>query len=451
MGRPMASTQPPEEFYESEPFSDADALDDLNRWPERVKDQFLYPIRTTSAEGVTFQQLAFSANLQEFSQRVSLVCALASNGKLTPQEAFEQIQILWLRLNQTKETLLDHSSTMPAQPAVAYQPAPSELSVAQPSVDFSVIIPTYNRRPILEKCLAALTHQQLGAYEGYEVIVVDDGSTDGTVEWLTTDPPAIANFQLLTQEHQGPAAARNLGIRQATGKIIIFIDSDLVVVDSFLAAHAQVLKAHNVSGDPHRPGESKIFTYGRVINTCNFDYPQSEPFKPTDFSAAFFATGNVAIARYWLDQAAESAEGPFDTRFSLYGWEDLELGVRLKKLGLKLVKCPAAAGYHWHPPFSLQQIPQLIDRERQRGRMGVLFYQKHPTWEVRLMIQMTPLHQILWGILSLGGWLNEHRLAPLLRWMIKQGRSQLALELCRICFLNWYNVKSVYEAYRRAR
>jgi Predicted glycosyltransferases len=76
----------------------------------------------------------------------------------------------------------------------------------------------------------------------------------------------------------------------------------------------------------------------------------------------------VAIARHWLIEA-----GLFDTRFQLYGWEDLELGVRLKKLGLKLIKCPAAVGYHWHPPFNLKQIPGMIDREIQRGRMGVLF------------------------------------------------------------------------------
>lgn len=63
----------------------------------------------------------------------------------------------------------------------------------------------------------------------------------------------------------------------------------------------------------------------------------------------------------------------FDTMFSQYGWEDLELGVRLKRLGLKLIKCPSAVGYHWHPPFNLEQIPQLIEKEIERGKMGVLF------------------------------------------------------------------------------
>jgi hypothetical protein len=118
---------------------------------------------------------------------------------------------------------------------------------------------------------------------------------------------------------------------------------------------------------------------------------------------------------------------------------------------LRLVKCPQATGYHWHPPFELQQLPALIERERQRGRMGILFYQKHPTWAVRFMIQLTPLHQVLWGLLSLGGWLNEKRLEPLLRWLTQKGQSQLALELCRIFFLNWYNVQAVYAAYREIK
>ena len=303
----------------------------------------------------------------------------------------------------------------------------------------SIVIPTYNRKPILEKCLKALEKQQLNddKISNYEVVLVDDGSTDGTLEWLQENKNDFSHVCCFSQDHLGPAAARNLGVNKAKGDTIIFIDSDLVVTESFLQCHADAL----VKGQK-KLGSDRLFTYGAVINTCNFDHPTSEPYKITDFSAAYFATGNVAIAKKWLDKA-----GLFDTGFQLYGWEDLELGVRLKQLGLKLIKCPEAVGYHWHPPFSLAQIPNLIDKEIQRGRMGVLFYQKHPTFEVRLMIQMTLLHRILWGILSLGGTLNERTLAPILQWLINQGKPQLALEIARI-FLNWYNVKGVYSAYR---
>lgn len=308
---------------------------------------------------------------------------------------------------------------------------------------FSVVIPTYNRKLILEKCLKALEHQHLtngSVVSGYEVVLVDDGSTDGTLEWLQENAADFPHVRSYTQDHLGPAAARNLGVERSVGDTIIFIDSDLVVTENFLQAHADALIQGQLD-----VGSDHIFTYGQVINTCNFDNPTAEPYKLTDFSAAYFATGNVAIARKWLTKA-----GLFDTRFQLYGWEDLELGVRLKAYGLKLIKCPSAVGYHWHPPFALDQIPNLIDKEIQRGRMGVLFYQKHPIWEVRMMIQMTWIHRLLWGILSLGGNLNEHTLAPFLQWLINQGKPQLALEIARI-FLNWYNVQGVYAAYAQLR
>lgn len=305
---------------------------------------------------------------------------------------------------------------------------------------FSVVIPTYDRQPILEKCLKTLENQQSShLFSDYEVVVVDDGSTDGTVEWLKSNS-AFPHVKLFCQNHQGAAAARNLGVENAIGDTIIFIDSDLVVTDVFLRSHAEAL--HDGQKEL---GSDRLFTYGRVINTCNFDNPTAEPFKVTDFSAAYFATGNVAIARHWLEKA-----GLFDVGFQLYGWEDLELGVRLKQLGLKLIKCPDAVGYHWHPAFSLEQIPSMIDKEIQRGRMGVLFYQKHPTWDVKMMIQMTWISRSLWEVLTIGGRLNEHTMAPLIRWLIQQGKPQLAEQVARI-FLNWYTVRAVYDAYAESQ
>ena len=303
----------------------------------------------------------------------------------------------------------------------------------------SVVIPTYNRFPILKKCLFALEKQYItdSNIEGYEIILVDDGSTDNTLEWLEKNQQQFPHLKTFQQDRQGPAAARNLGIDRAAGDTIIFIDSDLVVTEHFLQAHASALIAGK-----EKLKSDRLFTYGWVINTCNFDNPTTESYKITDFSAAYFATGNVAIAKKWLLEA-----GKFDPRFQLYGWEDLELGVRLKKLNLKLIKCPEAVGYHWHPPFKIEQIPQLIEREIQRGRMGVIFYRKHPTWNVKMMIQMTLLHRLLWGALTLRGTLNEKTMRPLLQWLIARGKPQLALEIARI-FLNWYNVKSVYAANR---
>ncbi|MDJ0570718.1 MAG: glycosyltransferase family 2 protein [Pleurocapsa sp. MO_192.B19] len=303
----------------------------------------------------------------------------------------------------------------------------------------SVVIPTYNRLPILKKSLAALEKQKLTdrKINGYEIVLVDDGSRDKTLVWLAENQAKLPHVKIFQQNHQGAAAARNLGVTNAVGDTIIFIDSDLVVTESFLQSHADAL----VRGEDNLQSD-RLFTYGAVINTNNFDNPTSEPYKITDFSAAYFATGNVAIARKWLEKA-----GLFDTGFQLYGWEDLELGVRLKKLDLKLIKCPKAVGYHWHPAFNLEQIPQLIEQEIQRGKMGVVFYHKHPTFDVKMMIQMTIIHRILWGILSLGGTLNERTLKPLLQWLINHNQPQLAEQVARI-FLNWYNVQGVYTAYQ---
>lgn len=302
----------------------------------------------------------------------------------------------------------------------------------------SVVIPTYNRLPILKKSLAALEQQTFtdSTIDNYEIVLIDDGSKDQTLAWLAKNTTQLPHVKIFKQHHQGAAAARNLGIANAQGDIIVFIDSDLVVTEVFLQSHANAL----MQGEKELHSD-RLFTYGAVINTNNFDDPISEPYKITDFSAAYFATGNVAIARKWLEEA-----GLFDLSFQLYGWEDLELGVRLKKLDLNLIKCPQAVGYHWHPAFDLEQIPKMIDQEIQRGKMGVIFYQKHPTFNVRMMIQMTPFHRLLWGILSLGGKLNEQSLKPLLQWLIDNHRPQLAEQVARI-FLNWYNVQAVYAAY----
>jgi glycosyltransferase involved in cell wall biosynthesis len=308
-------------------------------------------------------------------------------------------------------------------------------------VFFSIVIPTYNRLPILQQCLRALEVQTCDpqVVAGYETIVVDDGSADGTIDWLRANSAQLPHVKIFEQAHKGASAARNLGVEQAQGDIIIFIDSDIVVLPDFLQCHADALVREQQAA-----GDDKIFTYGAVINTANFDNPTSEKYKIIDFSNAYFATTNVAIPRHWLMEV-----GLFDLDFDLYGWEDLELGVRLKNRGIKMVKCPEAVGYHWHPAFTLDRIPRLIQQEIERGQMGVIFYKKHPTLDVKIMIQMTVFHRILWNILSLGGALNERTMKPLLQWLIDRQKPQLAEQFARI-FLNQYSVQEVHSAYLKS-
>ena len=303
----------------------------------------------------------------------------------------------------------------------------------------SVVIPTYNRLPILRQCLQALERQETGGpLQAYEVVLVDDGSTDDTVRWLDAHATAFPHLRLIRQYHGGPAQGRNRGVEEARGDVIVFIDSDLVVTERFLLHHATALaRAWEQSGD------RLCFTYGAVINTHNFEAPTSEPHKLRDLSWAYFATGNVAIDRRVLEQS-----GLFDTGFRLYGWEYLELGERLRRMGVRLVRCPEAVGYHWHPPLSLEQIPDLVRVERERARMGLVFYRKHPTWRVRFIIQYTWLHLALWELLTLGGLINERSLRPLLRWLIRHGKAGLAMELLRLP-LNRFGVRALHAEARQ--
>ena len=77
---------------------------------------------------------------------------------------------------------------------------------------FSVVTPTYNRQPVLEKCLQGLESQQFSdnsPVTGYEIVVVDDGSTDGTVDWLRQNPKRFPHVRVAPQAHAGIATARN--------------------------------------------------------------------------------------------------------------------------------------------------------------------------------------------------------------------------------------------------
>ena len=289
-------------------------------------------------------------------------------------------------------------------------------------MNVSVVIPTYNRKSILKKCLKALENQMLkDRIINYEVVVVDDGSTDGTPSWIRKNSEIIPHVVLYEQEHGGPAIGRNLGVIKSKYEIIIFIDSDLVVLEDFLLCHVKRLSSY------WKKNNKKCFTYGSVINTSNFINPVNERFKLTDVSFAYFATGNVAISKELLLNV-----GLFDTSFSLYGWEDLELGERLKKMGTKLVKCPEAIGFHWHPPFTCEQIESLISQEKERAKMALLFYKKHQNLRVRFMIQLTPIHNLFWDIISLGGLITIKRLFPLLKFLVNSGRNRMALEIVRI-------------------
>lgn len=252
----------------------------------------------------------------------------------------------------------------------------------------SVIIPTFNRRVILEKALLALA-RNTAPPDTFEVVIVDDGSTDGTEDMIRAlDVPYEIVFA--KQQRGGAARARNRAIQLARGEIMIFIDSDIVVVPGFIETH---LEAHR---------QPMCVAVGQVVHTNDLDNPDSASFRITDLSSAFFATGNVSVAKDHLLEA-----GLFDEAFDQYGWEDLELGRRLRNLGLVRVKIPEAVGYHYKEHLTAASIPKHRQREKERGRMAIVFYERHPGFATRMQLELSPVMFGLDRLLSIGNWPNS--------------------------------------------
>src|SRR3972149_5566353 len=95
----------------------------------------------------------------------------------------------------------------------------------------SVIIPTYNETSVIGECLRSLSKQ---SYKDFEIIVVDDGSTDSTFQSASKFQIPNSKFQILHGEHLGAGAARNLGASHAKGEILVFVDADMTFDRDFL-------------------------------------------------------------------------------------------------------------------------------------------------------------------------------------------------------------------------
>lgn len=302
--------------------------------------------------------------------------------------------------------------------------------MSQPYV--SVIIPTYNRLTILAKALNALAKQRTA--RPYEVVVVDDGSTDETPHVIPEMSFEGGELRYLRVSHGGPAGARNVGIEAARGELIIFLDSDIVVEDGFIEAHCQAHEGH-----PKRIG------HGPVIHTDDIENPTAAQFKLTDISRAFFATGNASIRREHLIEA-----GLFDESFREYGWEDLEFGLRLKRFGLKAVQVPEARGYHYKARLQLSQLEGLIARERSRARTAVIFFEKHPVRSVRMTTWITPSMMWIGRLLFAGGWPDWPSFRRWLTRLEEKGRHTMLRAGVRMVTLHAYFDELRRELRKRA-
>jgi len=257
-------------------------------------------------------------------------------------------------------------------------------------MELSVVIPTYNRANTLRECLEYLQKQST---RDFEVIVIDDGSTDETKKVVTNFvKDSWLDLHYFYQKNQKQATARNLGIQKAQGNIILFLGDDIFALPSLVENH---LAVHNTFP------ENNIAVLGyttwapflevndymkflewsgwqfhyekikRISAFKNFSAYKEHHFKgkflPTKSQHWFFYTSNLSLKKELL--LAES----FDEKFKAYGWEDIELGLRLsKKQDLHLFYNPDAEAYHAHLQYekefenkvknlanSLKLVPEL--------------------------------------------------------------------------------------------
>jgi len=215
---------------------------------------------------------------------------------------------------------------------------------------FSVIIPTYNRKDILKKCLNALFSQTYPQSE-YEIIVVDDGSTDGTEELVRTiinDSPCTLRY--FKQRNKGPAAARNVGIKNSNGEIILFIGDDIISTPTLVEEHIKWHKEYpdsNVAvlGYITWSPEVKITPFMKWLENGGPQFHFWQISHKVDVDTKdYFYTSNISMKRKFLLEN----NGFFDEDFPYAAFEDIELGYRLKKKGMILKYNKEAIGYHYH-------------------------------------------------------------------------------------------------------
>ena len=251
----------------------------------------------------------------------------------------------------------------------------------------SIVIPTYNRRATLEVVLPSLLQQTYPAAD-YEMLLCDAGSSDGTrelVEQLNDE-----RLRFLPGADSGRAGARNRGLENARGEIILFTDADIIADPRLVEVHAlrhQRGPTQAVVGCEIQVKSLQEYEECRQNPAAHARHKPGRKVLPWHY----FLTGNASAPRSVLLEV-----GGFDAAFQGYGHEDLELGYRLQKSGLTIGYAPEAINYHWHPvPFDEQCQKMYL-----AGRSTVTFYHKHRDRRICLTMGWNPL-ALLW-----------HRLIP---------------------------------------
>ncbi|MEV4489890.1 glycosyltransferase [Micromonospora coxensis] len=294
------------------------------------------------------------------------------------------------------------------------------MSTQDPPPLISVVVPTYNRAELLRGTLTALAGQRMPA-PSYEVVVVDDGSTDDTRDCVHAFTDRLP-IRYAYQEDLGfrAAAARNTGARLAGADVLVFVDTGVLPGPDFLAAHLAVHR---------RPGPSRAvigYTYGYRpddptpgLDAALRSHRPEEVVRRYGAAPAFqdarhptFASSRFDLSRiplpwqlFWtlncsVPAADFRAVGGFDEEFRSWGGEDMELGIRLHRRGLAFeVSREAWAVDTPHPRSVTQDVGD--------NRSNVLtILHKHPE----------PVTELLWA------WFSRHlpRLGDTRAWHVRQ-------------------------------
>jgi GT2 family glycosyltransferase/glycosyltransferase involved in cell wall biosynthesis/SAM-dependent methyltransferase len=238
--------------------------------------------------------------------------------------------------------------------------------------EISVIIPTFNREDILRLCLSALAFQSLPA-DRWEILVVDDGSTDGTEELCRNIVLPDTPIRYFRQENQGAGAARRKGVEMARGEFVVFFNDDTIAGSNLLVEHLTVHRQNPreklaVLGGFTSSNDCIHRALSLWVNKSSFLFAQQDLQAGQLYDQAFFVTCNLSIRR-----AAVLDAGSFDPQFRVA--EDTELGTRLIKEGFRVKFHPLAGATHEHASFTLQD---LLRRARNYGVADWKLFEKHP-------------------------------------------------------------------------
>lgn len=231
--------------------------------------------------------------------------------------------------------------------------------------EVSIIIPVLNGGWVLRRTIESLRAQDLPP-DRFEIVVVDDGSTDGSTEGLEALASPV-EVRVLRQANRGRAAARNIGAAEARGRVLLFIDADIWAAPGMVSAHlAHHADRRNlgVQGRWRDHPDSLTTVFMRARNV----WPDLTIRHRENLSPYHIVTRNLSV-----DAETFQRIGGFDEGFTGYGWEDIELGLRMARSGVTLRFEPTALGYHYH----VQGLPEAAAKMREAGKGAVYFWEKH--------------------------------------------------------------------------